>query len=104
MPFGNELHKIFFFEIFIEEYDEEGLISIGLTPRIFPLNKLPGGTNKCTGAYGYQSDGSMMFNKSVYKKHKQLEIGSYIGCGFNTVRRTIFFTFNREVVRKLISF
>lgn len=74
-------------------------IAIGLTPKIFPLNKLPGCTRKATYSYGYRSDGTIFNNKSVSSNQAQITTGSTFGCGVNMIDRSIFFTLNQELIR-----
>lgn len=76
-------------------------MSIGLTPKVFPHNKQPGWTKKCPNSFGYNFQGFLMNNKNNVHTHTKIEKGVFIGCGFNTARRVIFFTYNKELVSGL---
>ena len=77
--------------------------AIGLTPKVFPLNKLPGGTRKATYSYGYRSDGIIMYNKAMSSTQPTITTGCTFGCGVNMIERSIFFTINGDLIRKVIS-
>lgn len=96
LPFEIEVNSVGFFEISIGEGGDRSEVSIGLTPRHFPLAKLPGRTKKFL-SFGYSSPGDILAQKKVVKTNLPFRPTHSVGCGVDFLRKQVFFTRNEKI-------
>lgn len=84
---------VYYYEVKIVSKGRDGYIGIGMSAGGVNLNKLPGWEKS---SYGYHADDGCVFNSSGTGQQfgPVFTTGDVIGCGFNLVDRSIFFTKN----------
>ena len=84
---------LYYFEMTVLDSGERGSISIGLTDRLFPLNRRPGWE---INSYSYLGESGRLFNNCERgeKYGPPFGTGDVIGCGLLCEQREIFFTKN----------
>ncbi|GBC24937.2 concanavalin A-like lectin/glucanase domain-containing protein [Rhizophagus irregularis DAOM 181602=DAOM 197198] len=77
--------------------NDETIIAIGLAPKNFPTNRLPGCN---TDSIGFHSDEGRIFRNEKYTGSTYAEkwgkVNDVIGCGYYPNNRQVFFTINGE--------
>ena len=91
-------NKIFYFETKINNIENDGIISIGLTKKNFPFKKFPGSCRKSGDNFGYCSNGEIKNNKNKSFHYKLFEKNDIIGFGYNFIEKIIFLTFNKQLL------
>ena len=98
IPMNISLNKIFYFEAKINNLENEGIISIGLTKKNFPFKKFPGGCRKSGANYGFCSNGEIKCNKNKVFHSEAFAIGDVIGFGYNFLEKNVFLSFNKKLL------
>lgn len=85
--------QLYYFEISIISKGREGYMGIGLSGNNFSLCKLPGWVEKSYGYHG--DDGHAFHGEGTGKKYgPTFATGDIIGCGYNLIDQTCFYTKN----------
>lgn len=84
---------VYYYEVKIVSKGRDGYIGIGMSAGGVNLNKLPGWEKS---SYGYHADDGCVFSSSGTGQQfgPVFTTGDIVGCGFNLVERSIFFTKN----------
>ncbi|XP_064398306.1 ran-binding protein 10-like isoform X2 [Halichondria panicea] len=84
---------VYYFEVKIISKGRDGYIGIGLSSSGVNLNRLPGWEKN---SYGYHADDGCVFSSTGtgQKYGPTFSTGDVVGCGFNLVDHSIFFTKN----------
>jgi hypothetical protein len=84
---------VYYFEIKVISKGRDGYMGIGLSTSGVNLNRLPGWEKQ---SYGYHADDGCIFSSSGTGQAygPTFTTGDTVGCGFNLVERSIFYTKN----------
>lgn len=93
---------VYYFEIKVLNKGRDGYIGVGFSASGVNLNRLPGWEKN---SYGYHADDGCVFNSSGTGQQygSTFTTGDVVGCGFNLVDRSIFFTKNGVTIGTAVS-
>jgi hypothetical protein len=77
-------------------------MSIGLSGKSFPSNKIPGLTEMAGFSLSYVSTSDIVTSDNDHVKFKKFKEGDTVGCGLNSYSNEIFFTLNGELLCRLL--
>lgn len=100
VPVPSNAIALFYFEVTVDNAGMRGNIGVGLCGKSVKLEKMPGWE---AGSYGYHGDDGMVFRQSGRTGHKygpKYTTGDTVGCCWDMVDNTVFFTKNGEFLGK----